>query len=115
MGCIQCIEEREAIARSMAIDNALKQDGDRAKQEYKLLLLGMCNCFLCVHAKSFCLGLYSPRQHDFFSYVGGQTGKFVFCTGNFICSMRPQGAFHALMPEDLRYGVCFFVGMAVWR
>ena len=40
MGCGQSVEEREAISRSKAIEKTLKQDGDRALKEVKLLLLG---------------------------------------------------------------------------
>jgi len=40
MGCVQSIEEREATSRSKAIEKSLKQDGDKAQKEVKLLLLG---------------------------------------------------------------------------
>ncbi|XP_065065043.1 guanine nucleotide-binding protein G(o) subunit alpha-like [Rhopilema esculentum] len=40
MGCGQSVEEREAISRSKAIEKTLKQDGDKALKEVKLLLLG---------------------------------------------------------------------------
>lgn len=42
MGCGQSVEEREAISRSKAIEKTLKQDGDKALKEVKLLLLGVC-------------------------------------------------------------------------
>ncbi len=41
MGCGQSLEEREALSRSKAIEKTLKQDGDKALKEVKLLLLGM--------------------------------------------------------------------------
>ena len=40
MGCGQSTEERQAISRSKAIEKTLKQDGDKALKEVKLLLLG---------------------------------------------------------------------------
>lgn len=40
MGCAVSAEERSAQARSRDIDRVLKQDGERASREVKLLLLG---------------------------------------------------------------------------
>jgi GTPase SAR1 family protein len=42
MGCSQSseVEHREAISKSAAIDKVLKQDGEKAQKEVKLLLLG---------------------------------------------------------------------------
>ena len=40
MGCTQSAEEKEAAARSKAIDAKIRSDGDAAAREVKLLLLG---------------------------------------------------------------------------
>lgn len=40
MGCGNSVEEREASARSKAIEKTLKHDGDKTQKEVKLLLLG---------------------------------------------------------------------------
>jgi hypothetical protein len=41
MGCTVSAEERAAIARTKQIDQTLKEEGQRAKRDVKLLLLGM--------------------------------------------------------------------------
>lgn len=50
MGCGQSVEEREAISRSKAIEKTLKQDGDKALKEVKLLLLGVYECVFLPHS-----------------------------------------------------------------
>lgn len=41
MGCTVSAEERAAIARTKQIDQTLKEEGQKAKRDVKLLLLGM--------------------------------------------------------------------------
>lgn len=41
MGCTVSAEERAAIARTKQIDQTLKEEGQRAKRDVKLLLLGI--------------------------------------------------------------------------
>ena len=40
MGCTVSAEERAAIARTKQIDQTLKEEGQKAKRDVKLLLLG---------------------------------------------------------------------------
>lgn len=40
MGCTVSAEEKAAIARTKRIDQSLKADGEKAKKDVKLLLLG---------------------------------------------------------------------------
>lgn len=42
MGCTVSAEERAAIARTKQIDQTLKEEGQKAKRDVKLLLLGTC-------------------------------------------------------------------------
>lgn len=41
MGCTVSAEERAAIARTKQIDQTLKEEGQKARRDVKLLLLGM--------------------------------------------------------------------------
>ncbi len=45
MGCVQASpEDREAMQRTKLLDKQLKEDGDRAMNDIKLLLLGAGEC-----------------------------------------------------------------------
>lgn len=41
MGCTVSAEERAALARTKQIDQKLKEEGQKAKKDVKLLLLGI--------------------------------------------------------------------------
>ena len=45
MGCAVSALEKEAAERSKKIDQELRRDGEKAKLEVKLLLLGKTFCF----------------------------------------------------------------------
>ena len=47
MGCAVSSDDRAAIERSKAIDKSLRQDGEKASREVKLLLLGTYWLHLC--------------------------------------------------------------------
>lgn len=50
LGCTMSAEERAAIVRTKKIDVILKEEGQRAKKEVKLLLLGKvlpCIILIC--------------------------------------------------------------------
>lgn len=42
MGCTLSAEDKAAIERSKIIDRNLREDGEKASREVKLLLLGKC-------------------------------------------------------------------------
>lgn len=44
MGCTLSAEDKAAIERSKIIDRNLREDGEKASREVKLLLLGKCAC-----------------------------------------------------------------------
>jgi guanine nucleotide-binding protein G(i) subunit alpha len=41
MGCAVSADDKAAVERSKQIDKVLRQDGEKASREVKLLLLGM--------------------------------------------------------------------------
>lgn len=42
MGCTLSTEDKDAVERSKMIDRNLREDGEKAAREVKLLLLGEC-------------------------------------------------------------------------
>ena len=44
MGCSQSAGDKESIERSKALDKQLKEDGEKAAKDVKLLLLGAGEC-----------------------------------------------------------------------
>lgn len=43
MGCTLSAEDKAAVERSKMIDRNLREDGEKASREVKLLLLGECD------------------------------------------------------------------------
>lgn len=64
MGCTLSAEDKAAIERSKIIDRNLREDGEKASREVKLLLLGKC-VRVCVSARAR-LGTVNAPFHPHF-------------------------------------------------
>lgn len=51
MGCAVSADDKAAVERSKQIDKVLRQDGEKASREVKLLLLGMYHGCLTSRSK----------------------------------------------------------------
>lgn len=60
MGCTLSAEDKAAVERSKMIDRNLREDGEKASREVKLLLLGKCRTVPIPHI----FGYVTEPSHD---------------------------------------------------
>lgn len=63
MGCTMSAEEKLAMERSKAIEKGLKEDGQQAAKDIKLLLLGTKRQRLIFSSSPLCLLFYHSGCH----------------------------------------------------